>query len=121
MDIGLGELIGIAIVALIVLGPEKLPRYAADAARMLRQIRRMAQDARAEVTRELGPELGDLSLNDLNPRSLVRKHLLEPVDLDDLDDLDDTGPKRAARRGPGAPADGLRTAGDPPPYDEDAT
>ena len=32
-DIGLGELIGIAIVALIVLGPEKLPRYAADAAK----------------------------------------------------------------------------------------
>ena len=117
MDIGLGELLGLAIVALIVLGPEKLPRYASEAARMLRQLRRMAQDARAEVTRELGPELSDLSLGDLNPRGLVRKHLLDPIDLDDLDD----SPKRAARRGPGAPAEGRRSAGEPPPYDEDAT
>ena len=121
MDIGLGEILGLAVVALIVLGPEKLPRYAADAARMLRQLRKMAQDARTEVTRELGPEFRDLSLNDLNPRSLVRKHLLEPVDLDDLDGLDDTGPKRPARRGPGGQADVPRQAGDPPPYDEDAT
>jgi sec-independent protein translocase protein TatB len=118
--IGLGEFLGIAIVALIVLGPEKLPRYAADAARMLRQLRRMAQDARAEVTRELGPELGDLGLADLNPRSLVRKHLLDPIDLDDLDD---GRPKRGASHGsgsPGASADS-RSPGEPPPYDEDAT
>ena len=80
-DIGLGELIGLAVVALIVLGPEKLPKYAADAARMLRTVRRMANDARTEVAKELGPEL--TGLGDLNPRSLVRKHLLDPLDLDD--------------------------------------
>jgi sec-independent protein translocase protein TatB len=116
-DIGPGEFIGLAIVALIVLGPEKLPRYAADAARMLRQVRRMASEARAEVTRELGPEMQDLSLTDLNPRSLVRKHLLDPIDIDDLDDV---GSKPAARRGPGEPT-GSTAPGAPPPYDEDAT
>ena len=68
---------------MLVLGPDKLPRYAADAARMLRQVRRMANDAKTEVSRELGPELQDISMADLNPRSLVRRHLLEPVDLDD--------------------------------------
>ena len=114
-DIGPGEFIGLAIVALIVLGPEKLPRYAADAAKMLRQVRRMATEARAEVTRELGPELKDLSLTDLSPRGMVRKHLLEPIDLDDVDDV---GSKPAARRGPGeAPS----ASAAPPPYDEDAT
>jgi sec-independent protein translocase protein TatB len=51
----------------------------------LRQVRRMANDAKTEVSRELGPELQDISMADLNPRSLVRKHLLEPVDLDDRD------------------------------------
>jgi len=116
-DIGPGEFIGLAIVALIVLGPEKLPRYAADAARMLRQVRRMASEARAEVSRELGPEMKDLSLTDLNPRSLVRKHLLDPIDLDDLDDV---GSKPAARRGPGE-RPGPAANGAPPPYDEDAT
>ncbi len=120
-DIGLGELIGIAIVALIVLGPEKLPRYAADAAKMLRTVRRMAIDARAEVTKELGPELS--SLGDLNPRSLVRKHLLEPMDLDDLDDVGRSGTKPAVGRGPGRPPGATGTDGPaaPPRYDEDVT
>ena len=110
-DIGPGELIGLAILALIVLGPEKLPRYAADAAKMLRQVRRMARDARSEVTRELGPELNELKLSGLTPRGMLSKH------LDDLDDLDT---KPAARR---SPADGAAPTAPatPPPYDEDAT
>ena len=82
-DIGPLELIVLAVIAMLVLGPDKLPRYAADAARVLRQVRRMANDAKTEMSRELGPELQDMTMADLNPRSLVRKHLLEPVDLDD--------------------------------------
>jgi sec-independent protein translocase protein TatB len=50
---------------------------------VLWQVRRMANDAKAEMRRELGPELQDISMADLNPRHLVRKHLLEPVDLDE--------------------------------------
>ena len=84
-DIGPLELVALAVIALLVLGPDKLPRYAADAARVLRQVRRMASDAKAEVSRELGPELQDISMSDLNPRSLVRKHLLDPMDLDDVE------------------------------------
>jgi Sec-independent protein translocase protein TatA len=108
-----------------VLGPEKLPRYAADAARMLRTVRKMASDARDEVTKELGPELS--SLGDLNPRSLVRKHLLEPVDIDDLDNLGDDNPMRrtkpAAGRAPDRPASATGTDGPAPTprYDEDVT
>jgi sec-independent protein translocase protein TatB len=85
---------------------------------MLRQVRRMATEARAEVSRELGPEMKDLSLTDLNPRSLVRKHLLDPIDIDDLDDV---GSKPAARRGPGEQRSGSSAPAAPPPYDEDAT
>ena len=122
-DIGLGELIGIAVVALIVLGPEKLPRYAADAAKMLRTVRKMASDARTEVSKELGPELS--SLGDLNPRSLIKKHLLEPVDLDDLDDLGEDNPMRRTKPGsvPGRPESATGTDGPAatPRYDEDVT
>lgn len=84
-DIGPGEFIALAVLALLVLGPDKLPGYAADAARFIKQVRRMATDAREEVTKELGPELDGLSLRDINPRSLVRKHVLDGLDLD-LDD-----------------------------------
>jgi sec-independent protein translocase protein TatB len=114
-DIGPLEFIALAVIALLVAGPEKLPRYAADAARMLRQLRRMANDARAEVSRELGPEFDDINLADLNPRTLVRKHLIEPLDLDDLKDIGRTG-SAGPRSTPTANGEVK-----PPPYDEDAT
>lgn len=130
-DIGPGEFIALAVVAMIVLGPEKLPRYAAEAARFLARLRQMANSARDDVRRELGPELGDLRLSDLNPRSMVRRHLLDPIDIDSLDE-DPPGrgsrngstrggaTKPAARRGPGErPAAERDTA--PPPYDPDTT
>ena len=114
-DVGPLEFIALAVIALLVMGPDKLPRYAADAARMLRQLRRMANDARAEVSRELGPEFKDISMADLNPRTLVRKHLIEPLDLDDLDGVGRTGSANP-RSKPAATGEGT-----PPPYDEDAT
>ena len=118
LDIGAGEFIALAIIALIVLGPEKLPRYAAEAARMLARLRGVATSARADVRRELGPEFQDMSLGDLNPRSLVRKHLLDPIDLDSLDAFGEKTEKPAARRGPGeAPT----TSKEPAPYDPDTT
>jgi hypothetical protein len=77
------------------------------------------------VSKELGPEVGDLSLRDLNPRRVVRKHLLDPIDLDSLDD---DRPRRPTRPGGGATSGGGvaapagdRPAGDPPRYDPDAT
>ena len=130
-DVGAGEIVGLAVVALVVVGPDKLPRYAADAARMLRRLRRMASEARDEVTRELGPELKDLDLADLDPRQLVRKHLLEPINLDDLDDDDgerenddhDGGAGDRSTRNGDAPR--RRTSSDStdttPGYDEDVT
>ncbi|HEX4699664.1 MAG TPA: sec-independent translocase [Actinomycetes bacterium] len=125
-DVGPGEVIGLAVVALVVVGPDKLPRYAADAARMLRQVRRMASEARDEVTRELGPELKDLDLADLDPRQLVRKHLLEPINLDDLDDddrdHDDHDGAAGDRSASNGDAPRRRSAPENPPgYDEDVT
>jgi sec-independent protein translocase protein TatB len=104
-DIGTGEFLALAVLALLVLGPEKLPRYAAEAARFLRQLRNLANDARSEVTRELGPELEGLDLRELNPRSLIRKHLLDDLDGDDGNDEDDRpAPRRqqTPRNSPGA-------------------
>jgi sec-independent protein translocase protein TatB len=109
-DIGLGEFLVLAVLALLVLGPEKLPKFAADTARVLRQVRRMANNAREDVQRELGPDLQGISLEDLNPRTALRKHV-----LDGVDDEPDGARRRSA--GAAAPADD----GVPPRYDPDAT
>ena len=116
-DIGTGELLALAVLALLVLGPEKLPRYAAEAARFLRQVRSLASDARAEVRRELGPELDGLDLREINPRALLRKHVLEGLD----DDEPVSRPPRPRPNGSSPRAQSRTTQSAPAPYDPDTT
>lgn len=106
--VGLPELAVIAIIAIFVFGPDKVPELAAQAGRFLRQLRLMATNARDELRAELGPEYADLELRDLDPRVMIRKHL-----IDAMDEPEPTTPVR----------DGLRplAEGELPPYDADAT
>ena len=112
-DINVWEIAAIAVLALLVFGPEKLPGLAADAARLLREVRKMATGARQDLKESLGPELGDLNISDLDPKSFVKRNLFDPID-DEVQDV-----RRAAE---GEDADG--TGGKPkarPTYDSDTT
>ena len=79
----LAVLVVIAIVAVLLFGPDRLPEFARTAGRLLRQVRQVINTAQNDLRSELGPEFADLDIRDLNPRSFVRKHLLE--DIDDFD------------------------------------
>ncbi|GAB3865724.1 hypothetical protein GCM10028801_36630 [Nocardioides maradonensis] len=105
--IGFPELLVIAFVALLVLGPDRLPGIAKQAGQMVRQLRKFADNARDELRSELGPEFADLELRDLDPRQIVRKHLAEA-----LADADTPAAATAVEVLP----DGVR-----PPYDDEAT
>jgi len=100
LDIGFGELLILAVAALFIFGPDKLPKLAADAARTFRTVRQMIASARRDLTDQLGPEFEGLNLDDLNPRTFVRKQLLDDLDaeLDDRALADDAG---AGRRSDG--------------------
>jgi sec-independent protein translocase protein TatB len=106
-DVGLPEFLVLAIVAIFVFGPDRLPEVARQAGRFVRQLREMVTAARSQLSDELGPEFRDLDLKDMNPRSLVRKHL-----LDDLEDDDET-PVRPGHR--------PLQSGERAPYDTEAT
>ncbi len=108
--IGPLELVVIAIVAVLVFGPDRLPEFARTAGRLLRQVRQMVTNAQNDLRNELGPEYADLELQDLNPKNFVRKHLLEPMDDDDkaVADFADSTPQRLP-------------AGAKPPYDPEST
>lgn len=71
------EIIGLALLALFIFGPERLPKLVADAARLLRNLRNMARNATQDLSRELGTEV---RLEDLHPKTFLRKHLLSEED-----------------------------------------
>ncbi len=77
-DIGLGEIIVIVVIALLVFGPDRLPKVAADAARMLRQVRQMAASARKDLVDAAGLEddaemaQAVRDLRDLDPRRAMQ-------------------------------------------------
>jgi sec-independent protein translocase protein TatB len=82
-DFGAGELIGLAILAMILIGPERLPNFAVDAAKFVKRIREMASKATEELKENLGPGFEDLKPTDLNPKSFIKKQLSNALDDDD--------------------------------------
>ena len=52
-DIGFSELIVIAIVALVVIGPERLPKVARTAGHLLGRLQRYVNDVKADIGREM--------------------------------------------------------------------
>jgi sec-independent protein translocase protein TatB len=104
------EFIVLLVVAAVVLGPERLPEYAQQLARLVRELRRMAQGASKQVRNEMGPEFDDIDWAKLDPRQydprrIVREALADVWDPDDPlglkegnrpqqpdDDLDGPGP-----------------------------
>jgi sec-independent protein translocase protein TatB len=109
-DVGLMELAVIAFVAILVFGPDKLPELAKQAGGFLRKARDFTNAARDELRTELGPEYADLELRDLDPRQIVRKHIVEAMEEAGEDE------SRPRRRG-------LRplAVGEVPPYDSEST
>ena len=107
--VGLPEFAVIAFVAVLVFGPDKLPELARQLGQLVRKAKILANNARDELRAELGPEYADLELSDLDPRTIVRKHIIEAMN----DAEDEAKPKRK----------GLRPlkAGELPPYDVEAT
>lgn len=119
-DLNFTKLLVLAVVALVVFGPDRLPGMASQAGRLLRELRKMAEGARSELQDQLGPEFSQFDINDLNPKHFVRKHLLDDINGD------------GSGTGTGANGNGLSpmaggsaevrlSPGESPPYDAEAT
>ena len=108
-DVGILELGVILLVAIVVFGPDKLPEFAKQAGQMVRKLREFANSARDELRTELGDEYSDLELRDLDPRTIVRKHVIEAMEEADSEERARTRKQRSL------------VAGEVPPYDAEAT
>lgn len=139
-DVGGLKLLTLAALAIIVFGPDKLPKLIQDTMGFIRKIRSFADTAKEDIRSELGPDFKDFEFEDLNPKTFVRKQLMggdtDPLGLKGMkDSLDirsvlDDKPAAVANSGAvsfekSAPA--AASAGTPlqpgerPPFDPDAT
>ncbi|GAA1973865.1 sec-independent translocase [Kitasatospora viridis] len=146
-DIGPLELVTLVVMAIVIFGPDKLPKLIQDTVGFIRKVRSFADSAKEDIRNELGPEFKDFEFEDLNPKTFVRKNLIgeggDPLGLKELRDgldvrelreeldlrsvLDD---KPASLSKPVAPAGGHLPApdtgvplsvGERAPFDLDAT
>ncbi|MET8449602.1 sec-independent translocase [Streptomyces sp. NPDC005209] len=74
-DIGPLEVVTIVVLAVLVFGPDKLPKVIQDVMRTVRKIREFSESAKQDIREELGPEFKDFEFEDLNPKTYIRKHL----------------------------------------------
>ena len=82
-DLGAGELLGLAVLGMILVGPERLPRLASDAAKLVKKLRSISNSATAELRDNLGPGFENLQPSDLNPKTFIKKQINDVLAQDD--------------------------------------
>lgn len=80
-DIGPMEMIALVILAVLVFGPDKLPKVIQDTMAFIRKVRAFSDSAKEDIRKELGPEFKDFEFEDLNPKTYIRKNILENEEL----------------------------------------
>lgn len=119
-DLSIPKLLVLAVIALVIFGPHELPKIASQAGKALRDLRRIAEGAKSDLREGLGPEFRDFDFEDLNPKTFVRKHL--------MDDLEAAISAPSVTPTPGGQGLATQTQtttllapGETPPYDVEAT
>lgn len=119
------EFIVLSILALILVGPEKLPEYTRKLANIVKELRRIAEEAKEELREEIGSEAADLDwhkldLRQYDPRRIIQEAMAE--------EFGDSPPYHAAAplpvplptSTPIAPRT-RQALGEPTPFDTEAT
>jgi sec-independent protein translocase protein TatB len=74
LDVGFFELLVIAVIGLLVVGPEKLPKYIAQGIKTLRNVKDMATKAKDDIVESSGIKDIDLkNISKIDPTNLANK------------------------------------------------
>ena len=126
------KLLVIGVLAVFLLGPERLPGYASKLAQLVRSLRDMANGAKARMRDEMGPEFDEVEWQKLDPRQydprrIIRDALLDAPEAATKPVSGAMAPATAAAVSVGLPGGGPRPAPEPlaagevPPWDAEAT
>jgi len=79
------KLLILGIIAVIVLGPERLPQYAKGLANIIKSLRKMADGAKTQMKDELGEDFDSLDWRKLDPRQYDPRRIIREALTEDLD------------------------------------
>ncbi|MGM1017643.1 MAG: twin-arginine translocase TatA/TatE family subunit [Actinomycetota bacterium] len=132
MEFGLSfeKLLLIGVIAVLIVGPERLPKYAESFAKLVRKGGEYLRDTRTRVREEMGAEVDDVDWRKLDPRQYDPRRIIRDALFED----DPVAPAAAAATSirepaPAAPVKPAHTPrvrpeftrASPPPYDIEAT
>lgn len=122
IDISVEKVALLLIIAVLVLGPSKLPEYARKLGRLIRELRRMASGAQEKLRQELGPEFEDIDWQKMDPRQYDPRRIIREALLEDEPLTEPVIPSQAQAtpQPPARPVVRL-AAGQKAPFDDEST
>jgi sec-independent protein translocase protein TatB len=122
-DINGWEFVILVIAAVLVIGPDRMPEYTAKLAKLVKQLRGMADTAKVQLREQMGPDFDDVDWKQYDPRQYDPRRIVREALLEDSSDDDQPYPSGDVE------AEGFKARTSfkshdpdkPTPYDEDAT
>lgn len=123
MGLTMDKILVIMVIALFVLGPERLPLYAKKLGDLVRNVKHMADGAKDRLRDEMGPEFDEVDWRQLDPRQYDPRRIIRDALVEDEREArlearrtrtEEAAAKRAANASAGPPEGGVY-------FDEEAT
>ncbi|NUP74231.1 MAG: Sec-independent protein translocase TatB [Sinomonas sp.] len=106
---GMNELFILLVIALLVIGPKRLPEYTQKLTNIVRELRRMASGARDQLKEETGVDLNEVDWRKYDPRQYDPRKIIRDALLEDAQAPATANPSQAVA--PAAVATGAAVAG----------
>ena len=109
------------LVAALLLGPERLPRYAEGLARLTKRTREWLSGARTRVKEEMGEDFDDVQWSKLDPRQYDPRRIIADALFEEPGTAALSSAAGAAAAHTAVQTPPTRLAGERPPFDDEAT
>ncbi len=115
------KLLLIGVIAALIIGPDRLPKYAESLARLTKRAKETMQGAKTRMRDEMGPEFDDVDWRKLDPRQYDPRRIIREALLDDTPTATMRAAGAAAMAAKSAEPKPAFVAGGVPPFDDEAT
>ena len=126
------KLLIILVIAVFLIGPDRLPGYAAQLARLVKTLRGFADGAKERMREEMGPEFDEVDWRKLDPRQYDPRRIIREALIEEVAPAAKPQPGKAQSPNGPAPASRYRESayeqrqrklgkGRPAPFDSEAT